>query len=329
VTVKDDERGGVTGGGNSGRVDVTELLDPDVRDIFGAFVLPPLNPDVLAILRAGAFPPAELSGLVVQADHVVPSEPPVPVRVHRRAGSTGSRPAVLTIHGGGYVIGSYDMDTMVLDRWCAELDVVGVSVEYRLAPETPYPGPLEDCYAALRWAHSHAEELGIDPGAIGVYGLSAGGGLAAGLALLARDRGEVPLAFQLLDCPMLDDRQRTPSLADDGLYVWTAQSNEFGWRSYLGDAYGSDAVPLHAAAARATDLKGLPPSCMVVGSIDGFRDEDVDYAQRLNQAGVPCELHVIAGLPHAYQMAPDAPAVQSAERCKEEWLARQLARLSG
>ena len=125
-------------------------------------------------------------------------------------------PAVLTIHGGGYVIGSYDMDSPLLDRWCPNLGVVGVSVEYRLAPETSYPGPLEDCYAALRWTYDNAEELGIDRTRIGIYGLSAGGGLAAGLTLLARDRGEVPVAFVLLDCPMLDDRQRTPSLRSDG-----------------------------------------------------------------------------------------------------------------
>ena len=198
-------------------------------------------------------------------------------------------------------------------------------MEYRLAPETPYPGPLEDCYAALRWTHDHADELSIDR-THRRLGISAGGGFAAALALLARDRGEVPLAFQLLDCPMLDDRQTTPSLRAAGLYVWDAASNEFGWRAYLGDLYGSDDVPPYAAAARATELTGLPPTCIVVGSIDGFRDEDVDYAQRLNQAGVPCELHVIAGLPHAYQFVPDAAAVRLATHGKDDWLARQLGR---
>ena len=158
-----------------------------------------------------------------------------------------------------------------------------------------------------------------------MYGLSAGGGLAAGLVLLARDRGEVEVAFQLLDCPMLDDRQQTPSIRAEGLYVWRAESNEFGWRSYLGELYGSDHVPPYAAAARATDLAGLPPTCVVVGAIDGFRDEDVDYSQRLNQAGVACELHVIAGLPHAYLLAPEAASVQHAEQCKDDWLGRQLA----
>jgi acetyl esterase/lipase len=171
-----------------------------------------------------------------------------------------------------------------------------------------------------------ASPSSIDQDRIGLYGLSAGGGLAAALALLARDRGEVPLAFVLLDCPMLDDRQQTPSMQSEGLYVWAHGSNEFGWRSYLGDLYGSDDTPPYAAAARETNLAGLPPTCVVVGSIDGFRDEDIDYAQRLNQAGVPCELHVIAGLPHAYLLVPGALAVQLAMHCMDDWLSRLLAR---
>jgi acetyl esterase/lipase len=309
----------------SGGVDVTGLLDPELGAIFAAFELPAIDADGIAAVRGASFKAPGLSDAVVRTEHVVPGDPPVPVRVHRPVGVEGPLPAVVTIHGGGYVIGSYDMDDPLLDRWCPTLGVVGVSVEYRLAPETPYPGPLDDCYAALRWAHDHAEELGIDRGRIGLHGLSAGGGLAAALALLARDRGEVPLAFQLLDCPMLDDRQQTPSIGASGLYVWSGASNEFGWRSYLGARYGCDDVPPYAAAARASDLAGLPPGCVIVGSIDGFRDEDIDYAQRLNQAGVACELHVIAGLPHAYLLAPDAAAVRLAGHCMDDWLARQLA----
>ena len=317
--------------GIDGVVDVTELIDPALRPIFDSFELPTIDEDGIATLRNTPFPAPEPAAGVVRTEHLVPgaapADPPVPVRVYRPATAEGSLPAVVTIHGGGYVIGTYDMDGPTLDRWCLELGVVGVSVQYRLAPETPYPGPIDDCYAALQWAYEHAAELGVDRDAIGVYGLSAGGGLAAALALLARDRGKVPLAFQLLDCPMLDDRGGTPSIRARGLRIWKADSNEFGWRSYLGRRYGTDDVPPYAAAARATDLNGLPPSCIVVGAIDGFRDEDVDYASRLNQAGVPCELHVIAGLPHAYLLAPEAPAVQLAERCKGDWLARQLAGL--
>jgi acetyl esterase/lipase len=307
------------------KVDVKELLDPELAPVLGAFELPAVDAEGVAAMRGASFASPDLSDAVVRTEHEVPGDPPIPVRVHRAKGAEGLLPAILTIHGGGYVIGSYDMDSPILDRWCPNLGVVGVSVEYRLAPETSYPGPLEDCYAALRWTYDHAHTLGIDKQRIGLYGLSAGGGLAAGLALLARDRGEVPLAFVLLDCPMLDDRQQTPSITADGLYVWSATSNEFGWRSYLGDLYGSVEVPSYAAAARETDLGALPPTCVVVGSIDGFRDEDIAYAQRLNQSGVPCELHVIAGLPHAYLLVPGAAAVQLAMHCMDDWLHRQLA----
>ncbi len=308
-------------------VDVKDLLDPELRPVLDGFELPPIDAEGVAAMRTASFKSPDLSDAVLRTEHRVPGEPPVPVRVHRAKGAAGLLPAVVTIHGGGYVIGSYDMDDPLLDRWCPGLGVVGVSVEYRLASDAAYPGPLEDCYAALRWTYENAGELGIDRGRIGLYGLSAGGGLAAALALLARDRGEVPLAFVLLDCPMLDDRQGTPSMRADGLYVWGSASNEFGWRTYLGDLYGSDEVPAYAAAARAVDLAGLPPTCVIVGSIDGFRDEDIGYAQRLNQAGVACELHVIAGLPHAYLLVPGAAAVQLAMHDMDDWLARQLARL--
>ena len=306
-------------------VNVKNLLDPELRPVLGAFELPTVDAAGVAAMRSASFASPDLSDAVARTEHEVPGDPPVPVRVHRAKDAQGLLPAIVTIHGGGYVIGSYDMDSPLLDRWCPGLGVVGVSVEYRLAPETPYPGPLDDCYAALRWTHDNAEELGIDRDRIGVYGLSAGGGLAAALALLARDRGEVRLAFVLLDCPMLDDRQQTPSIGAEGLYVWGSGSNEFGWRSYLGGLHGSDEIPSYAAAAREADLSGLPPTCVVVGSIDGFRDEDIDYAQRLNQAGVPCELHVIAGLPHAYLLVPGAAAVQLAMHCMDDWLTRQLA----
>jgi len=308
-------------------VNVKNLLDPELRPILDAFELPSVDAEGVAAMRSASFASPDLSDAVTRTDHVVPGDPPVPVRVHRANDAAGLLPAVVTIHGGGYVIGSYDMDSPLLDRWCPTLGVVGVSVEYRLAPETPYPGPLDDCYAALRWTYDNASSLGIDKDRIGLYGLSAGGGLVAALALLARDRAEVSLAFVLLDCPMLDDRQQTPSIEAEGLYVWGRASNEFGWRSYLGDLYGSDDVPFYAAAARAPDLTGLPPSCVIVGAIDGFRDEDIDYAQRLNQAGVACELHVMAGLPHAYLLVPDAAAVQLAMHATDDWLARQLARL--
>lgn len=298
-------------------------LDPEIAAAVGDLGLVSISAETLQAFR-GAFPPGPRSDAVVRDDHTVPGDPEVPVRVHRAKGADGALPCVYSIHGGGYVLGSYDMDDTRFDGWCPALGIVGVSVEYRLAPETPYPGPLEDCYRGLRWVYDHADELGVDRGRIGVAGVSAGGGLAAALALLARDRGEVPLAFQLLDCPMLDDRQLTPSSQMDGLAVWSRQSNTFGWRSYLGDLYGTDRVPYTAAPARCEDLSGLPPAFVSVGTVDGFRDEDVDYATRLNQAGVPCELHVYPGASHGYQMAVGSDVARRSERDVREWLERQL-----
>ena len=220
-----------------------------------------LTVDILPPLRVRFEMP--VSDLVERTDREVPGDPAVPVRVHRAKGADGVLPCVYSMHGGGYVLGTNLMDDMLFDELCPKLGVVGVSVDYRLAPETPYPGPLEDCYRGLQWTYEHADELGIDPSRIGVMGVSAGGGLAAALCLLARDRGEIPVAFQLLDQPMLDDRQITPSSREDGLAVWSRDSNTFGWKAYLGDLYGRDDVPPTAAPARATDLSGLPPDLRV------------------------------------------------------------------
>jgi acetyl esterase/lipase len=230
-----------------------------------------------------------------------------------------------SIHGGGYIVGTYDMDDALFDRVGPKLGLVGVSVDYRLAPETPYPDPLEDCYRGLKWAYDNARDLGVDASRIGVAGTSAGGGLAAALALLARDRGEVPVRFQLLDCPMLDDRQQTWSSRLEGLEVWNKSANAFGWRSYLGELYGRADVPCYAAPARATDLSRLPPAFVSVGGVDGFVAEDLDYAVRLMQAGVPTELHVYPGAPHGYALVRDSAVARKSRRDIDDWLARQIA----
>jgi acetyl esterase/lipase len=183
--------------------------------------------------------------------------------------------------------------------------VVVASVEYRLAPEHPFPAGLEDCYAGLTWLAAHADELGVDPARIAIHGISAGGGLCAALALLARDRGGPAIAFQYLGVPEVDDRLETRSARDFvDTPVWNRPRAEISWDSYLGPGRrgGADVSP-YAAPARATDLSGLPPALVIVGGADGFRDEDIEYATRLLQAGVPTELHVYPGAYHGWNMA--------------------------
>jgi|HubBroStandDraft_1064217.scaffolds.fasta_scaffold49118_3 acetyl esterase/lipase len=301
----------------------TDRLHPDLAAVVSALPIPDLSDETIALMRSFVIP-TELSDAVKRTEHRVPGDPEVPLRAHRARASEGIRPCLYSIHGGGYVIGSYSMDDGLFDRLCPRLDLVGVSVDYRLAPEAPYPGPLEDCYRGLKWTYDNAEQLGIDRGRIGIGGVSAGGGLAASLALLARDRGEVPIAFQLLDCPMLDDRQITVSSQWDGLPVWSRGSNTFGWRSYLGELYGTADVPYTAAPARAEDLSGLPPAFVSVGSVDGFLDEDVTYAMRLNHAGVPVELHVYPGACHGYQMATESHIARQSRRDIADWLTGQI-----
>jgi acetyl esterase/lipase len=270
--------------------------------------------------------PGTPSGAVEHSDRLAPGgpgDPDVPVRLHRERGITEPRPALISIHGGGYVTGTHLGDDGRFDRWSPALRCVGVSVGYRLAPETPYPGPLEDCYAALRWAYQNAGDLGIDPGRIGIIGGSAGGGLAAGLALLARDRAQIPVAFQVLSYPMLDDRATRSGRA--GAPLWGPSANEFGWRGYLSGLRPGEDAPGYAVAARATDLAGLPPAFITVGNLDGLLDEDVDYARRLIAAGVPTDLHVFADGPHAFDsVLPGTAVAQRAARVLEDWLGPRL-----
>lgn len=214
------------------------------------------------------------------------------------------RPAVLHTHGGGFVSGSAKASVPALQDLCRELDCVAVSVEYRLAPETTWQGSVEDNHAALKWLYDNADVLGADPARIALFGDSAGGGHAALLALAARDRGEVPVAFQCLIYPMLDDRTGSTRAVPDhiGRIIWNAANNRFGWECFLGMEPGGPGVPAAAVPARVEDLSGLPPAFIGVGTIDLFVDEDVDYAQRLNAAGVPVELIVVPGAFHGFDL---------------------------
>jgi len=255
-------------------------------------------------------PTPDLSSLDID-DRQVPGpegDPPVPVRVYvpqeRAATPT---PAILYIHGGGFFVGSIDMEHSVSAGLAKELGVVVVSVEYRLAPEHPYPAPLEDCYAALQWLHGAADELGVDTTRIAINGGSAGGGLSAGLALLARDRGGPEICFQYLGIPELDDRLDTPSMrAFVDTPMWSRPAAEKSWEWYLGNLWGTDQVPAYASPARADDLTGLPPAYVSVMEFDPLRDEGLDYAVRMIRAGVPVELHHFPGTFHGSAMVQTA-----------------------
>ena len=220
--------------------------------------------------------------------------------VNAKAGA--KRPAILHTHGGGYVAGKPEGGLRDLQTICRELDCVAVSVDYRLAPETTYAGSIEDNYAGLKWLHANVAELGADPNRIAVMGESAGGGHAALLAITARDRGEVPLVFQCLIYPMLDDRTGSSRMPPRhvGTLIWTPESNRFGWASFLGRKPGGASAPKGAVPARVADLSGLPPAFIGVGTLDLFCDEDIDYAQRLNAAGVLTELIVVPGAFHGF-----------------------------
>lgn len=245
----------------------------------------------------------------------------VTVRVHRPAATDARtrRPAILHLHGGGLIIGSAVQGDALCRHLADELGAVVASVDYRMPPEHPYPTPLEDCYAALRWL---AGQPDVDPERIAVIGESAGGGLAASLALLARDRGEVTLAGQVLAYPMLDDRTDESAAAHPRmLRLWNGPSNRLGWGLYLGSSAadarraGSATSPLDAATlelavpARRADLSGLPPTWIGVGTLDLFHDEDVEYARRLTEAGAPVQLHVVPGAYHGFDKAEPKAAV--------------------
>jgi acetyl esterase/lipase len=227
----------------------------------------------------------------------------VGVRLHRPVGVSQPTAALLWMHGGGYVLGDAQQDDALCHRFTRELGVTVAAVDYRLAPEHPYPAPLEDCYSALTWLSGLP---GVDSGRVAIGGASAGGGLAAALALLARDRGEIAPVLQLLAYPMLDDR--SGSGPDKPNYrLWSPKSNRFGWTAYLGNADPQVAVP-----ARREDLSGLAPAWIGVGTHDLFHDEDLAYAERLTVAGVPCHVEIVPGAFHGFdQVVPKAGVSQA------------------
>ena len=271
----------------------------------------------LSEIRKASLPP--IAGVSQQKRTITgPSgAPDVEVLVFRPENKTGNLPVLIWIHGGGYVMGSAEQDEENVRQLCMETGCTALAVNYRLAPEHPFPAGIEDCYAVLKWVHEHAREMKIDASRVAVGGASAGGGLAAGLALLARGRREFDILFQLLIYPMIDDGNVLP--ADEkhpDTLIWSRENNLIGWRSYLGCEPGGQDIPIYAAPYRAEDVSGLPPAMVLVGDLDLFLNENIEYARRLIKAGVPTELHVYQGAFHGFNsFVPEAPVSQ---RCNAE-----------
>ena len=293
-------------------------LDPELR--WAAETAPDLDLTAVAATRAAAAAGSEVSRAALSYDGVtvhtvsapgLDGAPEVPIRLMRPAGASGALPVLLAMHGGGFVIGTaQDFDYFCVEL-VRELGIAVANVEYRLAPETPFPGPLDDCFAALRFVYDHADALGLDPARIAVGGSSAGGGLAAGIALRARDEGGPAIAYQLLLSPALDDRCISWSASQlDDVPVLRRSTGMFAWQHYLGASYtgpNDPDVSPYAAPARTTDLSGLPPTYLAAMELDLVRDEGLLYAMRLLEAGVSVELHSHPGTFHgSAEFAPQA-----------------------
>jgi triacylglycerol lipase len=307
------------------------LVDPEIEMMLDMPSFD-LTPDTLPEIRANpmfsgeGLPPPPFP--VREAFAPAEGGPDVRLLVMNPPSPARGRGAVLYIHGGGMVVGSADSSLADKPQLALEHDCVVVSVDYRLAPETPFPGPQEDNYAALLWLVRHADELGVDPGRIVVMGGSAGGGLAASLALMVRDRGGPSLAGQVLIYPMLDWRTGGP---DDlyknrhtGEFIWTRDKNRIGWDALRGGYQPSDERKAWFSPALADDLAELPPTYIATGALDLFLDEDLDYARRLIDCGVRCELHVYPGAIHAFEMVPETGLAEQAAMDLKRGLGRLL-----
>ncbi|WP_374652194.1 alpha/beta hydrolase [Rhizorhabdus sp.] len=296
------------------------LVDAEIVPLIDIFAEMAFTPEALSALREAPMTAPTPPDDRVRHEYVtVPGPagaPDIDLHILTPVNAKGPLPLIYHIHGGGYIVGKASEMVLRHQGLVAELGCALASVEYRLAPETAFPGAIEDCYAGLAWMFERAAERGIDKERVGVMGESAGGGFAAALALLARDRGEYRLAFQHLVYPMLDDRTGTLSEPHPyvGEYVWTASSNRFGWSALLGREPGGDDVSPYAAPARATDLTGLPPAFIYTGALDLFLEEDLDYARRLARAGVPVEFHLFPGAFHGFEMAAESHLAKEASR---------------
>ncbi|MBW9095443.1 alpha/beta hydrolase [Microbacterium jejuense] len=301
-------------------------------ELVADIISPTLTPDMIPLMRQMPADPT-LDDLVAAVGAVHEERTiagydggEIVLSIYRRPGQATTGPGIYHIHGGGMVIGNRFMGVQAFLPYVQSHGAVVVSVEYRLAPEFPDPVPVEDCYAGLVWTAEHAGELGIDPSRLIVGGASAGGGLSAGVTLLARDRRGPRLRASLLIYPMLDDRNETVSSHQiQGIGVWDRTSNFTGWDALLGERRGSSDVSIYAAPGRAEDLSGLPPTFIDVGSAEVFRDEDVAYASRIWAAGGIAELHVWPGGFHGFDgFAPQAQLSRAMIETRNRWLTRML-----
>jgi acetyl esterase len=309
------------------------VFDPELASIVD--LLPPI--DLTDAVAARAAFEQLLSALRVDIpgletldvdDRLIPgweADPEVSVRVYRPTERAGPVPAIVLIHGGGFIIGSVEAEHAGAALTAIGTGAVVISVEYRLAPEHPYPCGVRDCYSALGYVAAHAAELGVDPDRIALMGTSAGGGLAAATALLARDLGGPALCFQMLHIPELDDRLDTGSMrAFVDSPVWNRPLAQISWRSYLGELAGAGEVPAYAAPARAEDLSGLPPAYIYTAENDPLRDEGIIYGLRLLQAGVSVELHQFPGTFHGSALVTTAAVSRRAQKESMTVLRRAL-----
>ncbi|MGG2937954.1 alpha/beta hydrolase [Bacillus pacificus] len=267
-----------------------------------------LRPEILPAIReqvAQILPDPVVDDSLSLTDKVIegPDANPLGLRIYRPKSNDESLPALLWIHGGGYILGAVNENDVLCMKFAKEVGCMVVSVDYRLAPEHPYPAAIEDCYAALKWIADNAESLNIDSNRIGVAGPSGGGGLTAALTLLARDRKYPSICFQMPLYPMIDDRNNTPSANEikEG-FIWNQKSNEAAWKMYLGKLHGTDQIPAYAAAARAEDYRNLPRTYTCVGQLDPFRSETLAYVTKLAEAGVDVEFHLYPGAYHGFEM---------------------------
>ncbi|MDJ0042287.1 MULTISPECIES: alpha/beta hydrolase [Pantoea] len=308
------------------------LVDPELLPALANSAPLELTPETIVALRRERQDAAVKQvqayrdgGLYIE-EHSIdsPDHPPVRVCVITPVSATPRRMGILHIHGGGHLFGSPEQSLSLTSVTALRHNCVVVSVDYRLSPETVFPGSLEDCYVVLNWMVRQADMLGIDPAHIGLMGDSAGAGLAASLALLARDRDGPKLAFQNLMFPMLDDRTVTETHPNPvtGEFAWTREYNRIGWTALLGEEPGSETISPYAAPARASNLAGLPPVWIGVGTLDLFLDENLDYAQRLIRAGVAVELHVWPGAFHGFHASDTAAVSRQARELRQRWLSR-------